>query len=184
MENQKRIENPNAWLDIANHDLQGSRLCSENKMFDTSVFCAHDSVEKSLKAFLVLNKMEGDKFTHDLKKLTNQCVRFDNSFKTLLPFVETINGWSVVPGLGGLMIVVLFSTFFSSFAGGLTTVVFFSTTAGGTFTRATAAHSPSKAASHSRACRLLPPLKKALARRTNFLKSARRDFSDAGFGAI
>ena len=93
MENQKRIENPNAWLDIANHDLEGSRLCSENKMFDTSVFCAHDSVEKSLKAFLVLNKMEGDKFTHDLKKLTNQCVRFDNSFKTLLPFVETINGW-------------------------------------------------------------------------------------------
>ena len=93
MENQKRIESPNEWLVIADRNLKGSRICSENKLFDASVFWAHDSVEKSLKAFLVFNKIEGDKMTHDLQKLTNQCVRLDDSFKTLLPLVENINGW-------------------------------------------------------------------------------------------
>ena len=94
MEIQKTpITDYNAWLNRANYDLGASRLCSGKELFDISVFWAHDSAEKSLKAFLVFNSQEGDRVTHDLQKLTNQCVQFDDSFKTLLPFVEKINGW-------------------------------------------------------------------------------------------
>lgn len=93
MQNQIPMFNYNSWLYLADRHLNGSRVCEKNKLFDASVFWAHDSIEKSLKAFLVFNKKETDKVTHDLEKLTNQCVQFDDSFKTMLPLVDNINGW-------------------------------------------------------------------------------------------
>jgi HEPN domain-containing protein len=93
MESLKPMEDYNEWLKYAKHDLDAAKVIAEGDFYNGSVFWAHDSVEKSLKAFLVFNHKEGDKTTHDLEKLALDCSDLDNSFSTLLPIVKDINGW-------------------------------------------------------------------------------------------
>ena len=93
MESLKPMENYNEWLKCAERDLGASKVMISSDFYNGSVFWAHDSVEKSLKAFLVFNHKEGDKTTHDLEKLALDCSHLDNSFSALIPIVKNINGW-------------------------------------------------------------------------------------------
>lgn len=93
MESLKPMEDYNEWLRCAKRDLGASRVMIKSNFYNGSVFWGHDSVEKSLKAFLVFNHQKGDKTTHDLEKLALNCSFLDNSFSTLLPIVKNINGW-------------------------------------------------------------------------------------------
>jgi HEPN domain-containing protein len=90
---RKLIEDFAEWLKYAKHDLDAAKVISEGDFYNSFVFWAHDSVEKSLKAFLVFNHKEGDKTTHNLEKLASDCSHLDNSFSTLIPIVKDINGW-------------------------------------------------------------------------------------------
>ena len=93
MKNLKYMEDYNEWLKCAERDLGASKVMIKSDFYNGSVFWAHDSVEKSLKAFLVFNHKEGDRTTHDLEKLALDCSHLDNSFSTLIPIVKNINGW-------------------------------------------------------------------------------------------
>lgn len=93
MENLKPIEDFNEWLKYAQHDLDAAKIMIKRDFYNGSVFWAHDSVEKSLKAFLVFNHKKGDKTTHNLEKLALTCSYLDNSFSSFIPIVRNINGW-------------------------------------------------------------------------------------------
>ena len=94
MENLKPIEDFNEWLKYAEHDLDAAKFMVKRDFYNGSVFWAHDSVEKSLKAFLVFNHKKGDKTTHNLEKLALICSNLDNSFSSIMTDIKHINGWA------------------------------------------------------------------------------------------
>lgn len=73
-----------AWLDIAENDLiSAQRLIEvEPYILDTACFHCQQSVEKNLKAFLVVNGIEPER-THSISYLLEQCGKFDNVFTSI-----------------------------------------------------------------------------------------------------
>ena len=76
----------NLWLKQALYDLRMAKLAQENGFFEWTCFCAEQSAEKSLKAYLLFKDWKIPHL-HRLSVLFRICQRIDPEFKKLrLPF--------------------------------------------------------------------------------------------------
>lgn len=80
-----------AWLFKALGDLRSAKKLfkDDDETLDSAAYHTQQCVEKALKAFLVFNHKTPPK-THDLEKLLEQCVTFDQSLKSLVDDVITL----------------------------------------------------------------------------------------------
>ena len=80
-----------AWLFKALGDLKSAKKLfkDDDETLDTAAYHTQQCVEKLLKAFLIFNRKTPPK-THDLEKLLEQCVIFDQSLKSLSDDVITL----------------------------------------------------------------------------------------------
>jgi HEPN domain-containing protein len=85
-------ENHINWLNFAEKDLKNAKSIIKDDLLPTSVLCAHDSAEKSLKCYLILKGEQVDS-SHNLVKLVKKCQVHNEIFANLFPIVEQINHW-------------------------------------------------------------------------------------------
>ena len=80
------------WLKFARENLLFAKagLTEDFSPFHTICFLCQGSAEKYLKAFLIWNGWELIKI-HDLSKLVNICLDYDDSFETLFEAAELLN---------------------------------------------------------------------------------------------
>jgi len=74
------------WLNRAQDDLLVARHVFEDlhpKQLEISCYQSHQAAEKAMKAYLILNDYDFP-FTHDLLKLCQLCLEFDEGFDDLL----------------------------------------------------------------------------------------------------
>ena len=87
------------WLDKANDDLRSAEyLSTMHHPTPDEVICflCQQSAEKYLKAFIFTHDIEPEK-THDLKMLLKICQNHDESFSSLLPKLQFLNEYAVMP---------------------------------------------------------------------------------------
>jgi HEPN domain-containing protein len=83
------------WLWKAENDLLGAQaLLKIDRTFDLAVYHAHQSAEKSFKAYLAY-KNQPIARTHSLIFLLELCYDFDGNFWILLPAAKYLNPFSV-----------------------------------------------------------------------------------------
>ena len=71
------------WLRKADSDLANAELClAAGRSLDTACFHCQQAAEKSLKAYLIAKKAKFA-FTHDLKRLLDECSRLDPAYDAL-----------------------------------------------------------------------------------------------------
>jgi len=85
------IEN---WLKFARENLLFARagMSEDFSPYHTISFLCQSSAEKYLKAFLISHGWELKKI-HDLSKLLDECLEFDNSLDSLFPDCELLNDY-------------------------------------------------------------------------------------------
>jgi len=81
------------WLRIAKEDLLAAKALVKIELFSTVVYHCQQSVEKSLKAYLVFKKQTAIK-THDLIKLLELCMVFDRDFQNKFDAADYVNPFS------------------------------------------------------------------------------------------
>ena len=86
------------WVEKAEGDFNGALVLLRQKHIGTAdliCFACQQSAEKYLKAFLVERKVKFPK-THDLEKdILPLCRDVDEEFKSLLPFLQTLDPYAV-----------------------------------------------------------------------------------------
>jgi HEPN domain-containing protein len=87
------MKNHDKWLQIACEDLLAAKKLVRPKLFSSVAYHCQQSAEKSLKAYLVLKKLPVIK-THDLIKLLELCMTFDQDFKKKFDAANYINPFS------------------------------------------------------------------------------------------
>lgn len=75
---------PEIWLTKAEHDLISAKVLKNHSqdLYDTSIFHAQQSAEKSFKAYFAYKEIQIPR-THDLEILNNKCIQFDKGFVNL-----------------------------------------------------------------------------------------------------
>lgn len=68
------------WLELAQEDLKKAKYTLRGKFYRGVMFDCQQASEKALKAYLAFKNKPIIK-THDLIKLLESCVSFDNEFK-------------------------------------------------------------------------------------------------------
>jgi HEPN domain-containing protein len=81
------------WLKIAKSDLLSAKVLCKNELFSQAIYHCQQTAEKSFKGYLAFKKQPILK-THDLIKLLDRCVIFDQSFETLLDAANYLNPFS------------------------------------------------------------------------------------------
>jgi HEPN domain-containing protein len=94
----KRVHDPAAWLEKADHDLLNIRnnLAASEVPWDTVCFHAQQAGEKLLKAYLVARGATPDR-THDLVKLLSACAAIDGALLDLETECVTLSAYGVLP---------------------------------------------------------------------------------------
>jgi len=84
------MKNHKKWLHFAERDLRFAEVALKEKFLSHCCFLCHQSVEKALKAFLVLVKGSHPK-THHLPHLLALCSESDKGFDTFVTSSEFLN---------------------------------------------------------------------------------------------
>jgi HEPN domain-containing protein len=79
-----------AWIRIAKEDLLAAKGLIKLELYSASVYHSQQSAEKVLKAYLIFKNYPIVK-THDLIKLLEICISFDQSFRKKFEAVDYIN---------------------------------------------------------------------------------------------
>ena len=83
------------WLEKAKHDLDTAFLNHRHGGYtDVTCYFGHQTVEKSLKAFLVCHSIRFKK-THHLSSLLEMCVRKDSGFLQFQEECRTLNDYYI-----------------------------------------------------------------------------------------
>lgn len=82
------------WLNKAEDDLKWTKSNIKEHVWYGACFTAHQSVEKSLKAFLIFNNKRIAKI-HDLGALIERCKEIDASFEELVDKVISISDYYI-----------------------------------------------------------------------------------------
>lgn len=94
-----------SWLNKAEDDLKWTKSNLKEKIWYGACFTAHQSVEKSLKSFLLSNDKPVAKI-HDLSALVERCKEIDDSFEELVNDVISISDYYInsrYPDVGDFM---------------------------------------------------------------------------------
>lgn len=94
-----------SWLNKAEDDLKWTKSNLKEKVWYGACFTAHQSVEKSLKSFL-LSKDKPVAKIHDLSALVERCKEVDDSFEELVDGVISISDYYInsrYPDVGDFM---------------------------------------------------------------------------------
>lgn len=83
-----------SWINKAEDDLKWTNSNIKEKVWYGACFTAHQSVEKSLKSFL-LSKDRPVAKIHDLSALVERCKEIDNSFDELVDSVISISDYYI-----------------------------------------------------------------------------------------
>ena len=83
-----------SWLNKAEDDLKWTNSNLKEKVWYGACFTAHQSVEKSLKSFLLSNNKSVAKI-HDLSALVERCKKIDDSFDNLVEGVISISDYYI-----------------------------------------------------------------------------------------
>jgi len=85
------------WLIKADHDLRSARrlFSDDPPLLDTAAYHCQQSVEKALKAFLVLNDVQFSKI-HLLSPLVEQCIDVDEGFVRFRETAEILTPFATV----------------------------------------------------------------------------------------
>jgi len=87
--------NAKRWLDKAKRHLSTAHLNHDNGGFgDTTCYFAHQTVELTLKAYLVAKKKDFPK-VHALPQLLSLCMQSDASFSRFTDEVAFLNGFYI-----------------------------------------------------------------------------------------
>ena len=78
------------WLRIAKEDLLAAKALIKAELFSSVVYHSQQSAEKSLKAFLAFKDHPITK-THDLIRLIELCMTFDQEFRSIFDAADYIN---------------------------------------------------------------------------------------------
>lgn len=81
------------WLQIAKDDFAAAKGLVSLDLFSTVTYHCQQAAEKSLKGYLAFKKQEIRK-THDLLKLLELCIPFDQNFMKLYEAVKKLNPFS------------------------------------------------------------------------------------------
>lgn len=84
----------NSWLNKAEDDLKWTKSNIKEKVWYEAYFTAHQSVEKSLKSFLLSKKRPVAKI-HDLSALVERCKEINDSFEELVEGVISISDYYI-----------------------------------------------------------------------------------------
>ncbi len=87
------MQGHDAWLKIAQEDLQAAKALLKIELFSTVTYHTQQSAEKALKAYLVWKKQPIIK-THDLIQLIELCMKFDRGFEKIFMAANTLNPYS------------------------------------------------------------------------------------------
>ena len=82
------------WLEYALRDLMGAKGMTDLLLYELALYHTQQSIEKSLKAFLVFQHQSIPK-THDLEKLIFLCVDLDTEFDKFATEMRLVNGLDV-----------------------------------------------------------------------------------------
>lgn len=83
-----------SWLNKAEDDLKWTNSNIKEKVWYGACFTAHQSVEKSLKSFLISQNKPIAKI-HDLSALVERCKEIDDSFEELIEGVISISDYYI-----------------------------------------------------------------------------------------
>ena len=83
-----------SWINKAEDDLKWTKSNLKEKVWYGACFTAHQSVEKSLKAFL-LSKNKTVIKIHDLSALGERCKEIDNTFEELIEGIISISDYYI-----------------------------------------------------------------------------------------
>ncbi len=90
-------ESLDAWIEKAEEDFKAAlTLLRQRKGPARNVICfeCQQCAEKYLKGFLVRHRISFPK-THDLRELTEQCIKVDNTFTLIAPRVVLLKNYAV-----------------------------------------------------------------------------------------
>ncbi len=84
------------WLEKARRDrlMAESGLARTPPVTDAAAFHCQQSVEKTLKAYLVYREHEFERI-HDLRELAKACAQYDQAFGELAPVVDPLTPYAV-----------------------------------------------------------------------------------------
>ena len=83
-----------SWINKAEDDLKWTKSNIKEKVWYGACFTSHQSVEKSLKSFL-LSKSKPVAKIHDLSALVERCKEIDDSFEELIDGVISISDYYI-----------------------------------------------------------------------------------------
>jgi HEPN domain-containing protein/predicted nucleotidyltransferase len=78
------------WLEVGSQDLAQAKLAQDNGFFSHACFSCQQAWEKAMKAYLFARRVSLVR-THDLVRLLDRCIRFDESFEDLRAACKTLN---------------------------------------------------------------------------------------------
>jgi len=87
------MQDHDKWLRIAQEDLLAAKGLMKLELFSAAVYHCQQSAEKSLKAYLVFKNHPVIR-THDLIKLLELCMSFDQQFRKKFDAADFINPFS------------------------------------------------------------------------------------------
>lgn len=87
------IQEHDRWIKIAKDDLRAAKVLVPLELLSASVYHSQQSAEKMLKAYLVFKNYQVVK-THDLIKLLELCMSFDQEFRKKFEDADFINPFS------------------------------------------------------------------------------------------
>ncbi len=82
------------WLRIAKEDLLMAKLGLANELFSHVTYNCQQCAEKALKGYLVFKRYPAIIKTHDLLKLLELCMSFDQEFQKKFDAADYINPFS------------------------------------------------------------------------------------------
>ena len=83
-----------SWINKAEDDLKWTNSNLKEKVWYGACFTAHQSVEKSLKSFLISKNKPVAKI-HDLSALAERCKEVDNAFEELIEGIISISDYYI-----------------------------------------------------------------------------------------
>ena len=83
------------WLEKAKHDLDTALLNHRHGGYtDVSCYFSHQTVEKSLKAFLIYHSIRFQRI-HHLPKLLKMCIKQNRKFSQFLEYCRILNDYYI-----------------------------------------------------------------------------------------
>jgi len=92
---ERRLRRAGEWLRKAGRDMRMLSMGLEDPdLAEPSAFHLQQAVEKYLKAYLIRNGWRLQR-VHDLEKLLNEAIRFDDEFRRFVEVCKKITGWYI-----------------------------------------------------------------------------------------